>query len=82
MGAGGHGGTKSTKHAHSGSKGRDQASRTGGDTITSMSMGSDGDMGMSRDMGMSMGMDKRQERQAACRSASDGDAHSTSAPDP
>ena len=62
MGAGRHGGTKSTKHAYSGSKGLDQASRTGGDTSTSMSMGSDGDMGMSRDMGMN----KRQERQAAC----------------
>ena len=102
------GGTTSTQHAYPEAEGRDQkhvvvgleaydnANRTGGDMITSMSMGSDGnkgmstgtsmgsdrDMGTSRDMGMSMGMDKRQERQSACRSASEGDVPSRSALDP
>ena len=66
----------------------DVASRTGGDISTSISMGSVGDKGMSmgtimgsdRDMGMSIG--KPEERQSACILAGEGDAHSTSAPDP
>ena len=85
-------------HKHVGvvSEDRDQGSRTRGDMSmsTSTSMGSDGDKGMSMGMSMGMGKDVGTADSALCigkvrrkpgpeeHSASEGDAHSTSALEP